>query len=61
MFQDEILVEVLLVHLVDLGGVHQINDLTDTIDRLTVVDSYTVSHPSPYTRLGLSEDYESEG
>jgi hypothetical protein len=31
--QNEILVEVLLVHLVDLGGVHEVNNLTDTIDR----------------------------
>ena len=46
-FQNEVLVEVLFVHLVDLGGVHKVNDLADTIDRLAVVDSYTVSHPSP--------------
>jgi len=32
MFQDEILVEVLLVHLVDFGGVHKVNNLADAID-----------------------------
>ena len=59
MFQNEILIEVLLVHFVDLGGVHEVNDLTDTIDRLVVVKPDAVSDPCPYSRLRLSEGYES--
>jgi len=57
-FQDEILVEILLVHFVDFCGVHKANDLADTIDRLTIVDSYTISHPSPYLLLRLSGGHE---
>lgn len=57
MFQDEILVEVLLVHLVNLGGVHKVDNLADTIDRLTVVDSNAIPHPGP---CSLSEGYEVE-
>ena len=45
--QNEILVEVLLVHFVYFGGVHKVNDLADAVDGLTFVDSYAVSHPSP--------------
>ena len=48
MFQNEILVEVLLVHLVHFGRVHEVNDLADTVDGLTVIDPYTVSNPCPY-------------
>ena len=47
MLQNEILVEVLLVHFVYFGRVHQVDDLADAIDCLTVVDSYAVSHPGP--------------
>lgn len=47
MFQDEVLVEALLVHLVDFGSIHKVNNLADAIDRLAVVDPYAVSHPSP--------------
>ena len=53
MLQNEILVEALLVHLVDLGSVHEVDDLANTVDGLTVVDSYTVSHPSPCSHLRL--------
>lgn len=59
MFQNEILVKALFIHLVDLRGVHKVDDLADTIDRLAVVDSYTVSHPGPYSRLPLSDGLES--
>ena len=58
MFQDEVLVEVLLIHLVNLGGVHKVDNLADTIHRLAVVDSNTISHPGPCSRLRLSEGYE---
>ena len=59
MFQNEVLVKALLVHLVNLGGVHEVDDLADTVDRLSVVDSYAVSHPGTYSCLRLSEGYES--
>jgi len=32
MFQNEILVKALLVHLVDLASVHEVDDLADTVD-----------------------------
>lgn len=54
MFQNEILVEILLVHFVHFGRVHKVNYLTDTVDRLTVVDSDAVPHPSPCSRWHLS-------
>ena len=60
MFQDKILVEVLLVHLVDLWGVHKVDNLADTIDRLAIVDPNTISHPGPCSRLRLSEGCKGE-
>jgi hypothetical protein len=47
MLKNKILVEILLVHFVYFERVYQVNDLADAVDGLTVVDSYTVSHPSP--------------
>jgi hypothetical protein len=32
MLQNEVLVEVLFVDLIHLGRVHEVNDLTDTVD-----------------------------
>ena len=61
MFEDEILVEALLVHLVHFGRVHEVNDLADAVDRVAVVDPYTVSHPSPCSHLCLSVGRKSGG
>lgn len=60
MFQSEVLVKVLFVDLVNFGRVHQVDNLADTVDWLAVVEPYTVSHPSPYSRLGLSVGDENE-
>ena len=58
MSQNEILIEVLLVHPVHFGCVHKVNDLADTVDCLTVIDPDAVSDPSPYSRLRPSVSHE---
>lgn len=58
MFQNEILVEVLLVHFVHFGCVHKVDDLTDAVDRCSVEDPNAISDPSAYSCSRLSVDYQ---